>query len=101
MFVGNMKKVTISGYINETFVGTNEQVEKYLVAIKKRQMSCVSEVDLKFYNKDAPTVRRIEDYSSKIYSYSAPTPNRTDFREKYNPLGLKIKIEPHDENKFF
>lgn len=96
------KKVTVSGFVEDVFIGDDRAIEKYLIALKKRQMSLISEYDLKFYNKDAPTVKYAADYNNKIQSYYSPSSIRLDFRKKYEQYGLSIKIEPHvPENSFF
>ena len=96
------KKVLVSGFVEDIFIGDDNAIERHLIALKKRQMSLISEYDLKFYNKDAPTVRYAADYNNKIQSYLDPNQIRLDFRKKYEQYGLSIKIEPHvPENSFF
>lgn len=95
--IKNFKKVTVSGWVNEEFTGTDDQVNQYLIGLKRRQELNVSESDLKFYKKDAKTAKPVVNYKLYEKSYTNPSCQREKFREKYAEFGLKIKIEPVTE----
>ena len=45
-------KVTVTGMINETVIGNDAKVEKYLTNLKKIQQGLVSREDMKAYRKE-------------------------------------------------
>lgn len=70
-------KVTVTGFFNETFEGSEKQVYAYLRELKKRQLLLLNEQDLKYY-------KQIDSYNGGY---------RLDqFRERNSRLGLKITI---------
>jgi len=85
-------KVIVTGMVNETFVGNDKEVEKYLTNLKKIQQNLVSPKDMKEYKK---VVQK--------HSYYNPSCFVEEFRETYKPNGLSIKIERHvpKTDKFF
>jgi len=86
-----MLKVTITGMLEEVFVGNDAQVFKYLSELKKMQISMADKEDVTAINKL---------YKNGIGSYFAPSYRLEEFRQKYRSNGLKIKIEKI-ENEFF
>lgn len=104
-------KVTVTGFINEEFIGNDNQVEKYLLALKKRQDAEYSLEDLKWYKKEMPLFRNsFVQANSREYAYGSrynelstkygiPDDKMITFREKYKNKGLKIKIEDYSNGK--
>ena len=98
-------KVTVTGFINEVFVGNDKQVEEYLNKIKKIQES---NLDIKEYRKEMPPFKMSMlhrggsgmSYQYYVNKYHDPTYTLKQFREKSKPYGLKIKIETI-KNDFF
>ena len=102
-----MLKVTVTGYVNNVFVGTDEQVEKYLIDLKKQQESNIDSFDLKAYRKEMPPFKQDmlnsgtskkfgshhHRYTDHVDTYNKPTQFLKEFRETTNPFRLKIKIE--------
>ncbi len=105
-------KVTVTGFVNTVFVGTDDEVEKFLLNLKKQQESLVNADDMKFYFKEMPKYKpdfiiSNHKYSGRVgnkynfYSnrYFSPSADMEQFREKYHKNGLKIKIEPFIEEQ--
>ena len=44
-------KVTVSGLYDETFIGNEVDVEKYLKSLKERQINNMTKENLDFYKK--------------------------------------------------
>jgi len=83
-----MFKVIVTGFVTESFIGSAPDVEKYLSALKSKQMLAMDTADKKIYKK------------INNENYYNPSDDRKMFREKYRTYGLTIKIEPHI-NTFF
>lgn len=88
-------KVTVSGMVDNVFVGTDKEVEKYLIELKKIQDANVEVNDMKEYKKNYKNANWDEYYK--------PSYRLEKFREKYKPSGLSIKIEPFqpEPNPYF
>lgn len=98
-------KVTVYGFVDEVFVGTDKQVEAYLLDLKKKQESEYEQEDLKWYKKEMPTYRNSfiftksekkawhSKYDELSIKYFNPSSKMEYFREKQKPKGLTIKIE--------
>lgn len=88
-------KVEVSGFVNTEFVGNDKECFKFLTDLKNQQLNQISEDDLKTYNTETPKLSsRLStwEYGQKLQTYFNPTINKTNFREKYQKFGLKIKI---------
>ena len=103
-------KVIVSGMINETFIGNDKEVEKYLLNLKKIQDEKVSPEDMKAYRKEMPMFRESHlhgreycKYNQNAQKYRIPSNELEAFRFKNKPNGLCIKIERHvpKTDKFF
>jgi hypothetical protein len=103
-------KVTVSGFINETFVGNDVEVQTYLEKIKSIQDS---KLDVTSYKKIMPPFKKsflnisyldrtnYTKYQHLCNRLSNPPTELKLFRESAAPYGLKIKIEPHKPHDFF
>jgi len=82
--------------VNESFIGDDKEVEKYLLNLKKIQQGLVSLEDMKAYRKETTG-------NNRYNSYFNPSCFVEEFRETYKPNSLKIKIERHipKTDKFF
>jgi hypothetical protein len=86
-------KVTVTGFVNNVFIGNDVEVEKYLKQLKLQQES---NVDMKTYKKEMPTFQNKHLYNGR---YNASNRKYNDpytlekFRETSDPYGLNIKIE--------
>lgn len=93
-------KVEVSGLIDETFIGYEDEVEKYLKQLKEKQMLLINVDDLKFYKKERPKftysmlhwVGNSTRYGILGDKYRNPCYQMRAFREKYKEEGLKISI---------
>lgn len=94
-------KVFVSGFINETFVGTEKEVEIYLTNLKNKQLSCLDSDLLKEY-KSFPNSAPLNKFHLQHSRLKANDRIDKDaFREKTKKFGLKIKIEHIQENNEF
>jgi hypothetical protein len=98
-------KVTVTGFVNNVFIGNDVEVEKYLKQLKLQQES---NVDMKTYKKEMPTFQNKHlhngQHSASGRNYENPSYTLEKFRETSNPYGLNIKIETITEtntNIFF
>jgi hypothetical protein len=98
-------KVTVTGFVNNVFIGNDVEVEKYLKQLKLQQES---NVDMKTYKKEMPTFQDKHLYNGQYTignrNYNDPSYTLEKFRETSNPYGLNIKIETITEtntNIFF
>jgi hypothetical protein len=100
-------KVTVTGYINETFVGTEPEVEKFLLELKRRQLEMLAAEDLKLYKSVTFKSKTNHNDNSHLHWRNTEMMNndysREKFRDRNKDLGLKIKIEPFtpQNDKFF
>ncbi len=92
-------KVTVTGFINNVFVGNDDEVEKYLKQLKLQQES---NADMKVYKKEMPTFQNKHLYngqhSASGRNYKNPSYTLEKFRETSKQYGLNIKIETITES---
>lgn len=94
-------KVFVSGFINETFVGTEKEVEIYLTNLKNKQLSCLNSDLLKEY-KTFPKAAPLNKFHLQNERLNANDRiDKDSFRAKTKEFGLKIKIQRIEENNEF
>lgn len=79
-------KCTVSGMIDEVFIGTNSEITKRLIQLKKLQEDAIGQDILKRY---ASKSRKKQN--KRGYSFDG------EIDPKQKQFGLKIKIEPFDQ----
>jgi hypothetical protein len=101
------KRLKVTGSINETFIGTEPEVEKFLLELKRRQLEMLSAEDLKLYKSVTTKSKTNHNDNGHLHWRNTEMMNndydREKFRGRNKDLGLKIKIEPYTQqnDKFF
>lgn len=97
-------KVTVSGLYDETFIGNEVDVEKYLKSLKERQINNMTKENLDFYKKNTTKSKTNHMNNAHVHNDNLKkyeiTPERCEFQQSQRHLSMKIKIE-EDNNEFF
>lgn len=104
--MAKLLKVTVTGFENCEFIGTDKQVEDFLLSLKKKQEAEYDQVDLKWYKKEMPkynttfhqtcAIGLSTKYNFYSEKYRKPDFKMEKFRETQKAKGLTIKIESYE-----
>lgn len=78
-------KVTVTGYINTTFIGNDDEVHAFLKILKKQKDALISAEQLKKYKKEK------KYWNSDVEWFS-------EYTKKFE---LTVNIEQHTKHDFF
>lgn len=99
-------KVTVTGLFNETFTGTDEEVESYLLSLKRKQDALVDREQMEMYRYETQYDKILNNenaHEHRQIKKNYPTLERERFQQSNVHLGLKISIKSfiEQENEFF
>ncbi len=97
-------KVIVTGLFNESYTGTEREVESYLKELKDRQNRQMTDENAKLYKNLTQKSKTNHNENGHLHVTNFKTyfrtPERIELQEAQKGLGLKIKIE-EDDNEFF